>query len=725
MTLPETLEKMKTAHRLLGEYTYELKPVERGYANRTLYINLNDNTFVEKPVTQQMKDIFTGGRGFALKLLWDAVTPESKWDSPENELVIANGPICGITAYPGSGKSTIVTLGPLTDNVIDSNVGGYFAPFLKFSGFDALEIQGKAAEDVIIFIDGDTGKVTVEAAPLEDIDSHLLGSYLTDMYSDGDEKSKRGISVLSAGQAAEHIRFALINSTWYDVRRKEIRLKQAGRGGTGRVFRDKKIKGIVVKFSNMRGDLNGVADMALIRKAGARINKEITNLDDVQNNMRKVGTANIVEIMDHFNLLPVHNFRFGSHPDTHKIDSKVWIEKFTQGVPDGCWLGCTMSCSHGVDHFPLQTGPYAGSNVLVDGPEYENAAGLGANIGNFDAQKVLELNFYCDTYGVDSISFANAVAFAMECYEEGYITKEHTGGLELNFGNGTAALELLHQMARGEDFGVLVGQGVRYMKKYFVEEFGADAAFLHDIGMEIKGMEISEYGTKESLAQQGGFGLATKGPQHDEAWLIFMDQVLNLLPSFEDKAEALHYFPMWRTWFSLHGLCKLPWNDISPENNKETAEPAKVEEHVENYTWIHEGVTGVPTTTQTLLDQSERVYNFQKIFSIRMGRVGREHDYPPYRAMGPVTVVEYESRQDLYDEHLLKFVEVDPAGLSPDEKMKHLRDYREAQYELLLDAVYKRRGWDGNSIPTPEKLKELGIDLPEVLEVVDWAKTQG
>ena len=725
MTLPETLEKMKTAHRLLGEYTYELKPVERGYANRTLYINLNDITFVEKPVTQQMKDIFTGGRGFALKLLWDAVTPESKWDSPENELVIANGPICGITAYPGSGKSTIVTLGPLTDNVIDSNVGGYFAPFLKFSGFDALEIQGKAAEDVIIFIDGDTGKVTVETAPLEDIDSHLLGSYLTDMYSDGDEKSKRGISVLSAGQAAEHIRFALINSTWYDVRRKEIRLKQAGRGGTGRVFRDKKIKGIVVKFSNMRGDLNGVADMALIRKAGARINKEITDLDDVQNNMRKVGTANIVEIMDHFNLLPVHNFRFGSHPDTHKIDSKVWIEKFTQGVPDGCWLGCTMSCSHGVDHFSLQTGPYAGSNVLVDGPEYENAAGLGANIGNFDAQKVLELNFYCDTYGVDSISFANAVAFAMECYEEGYITKEHTGGLELNFGNGTAALELLHQMARGEDFGVLVGQGVRFMKKYFVEEFGADAAFLHDIGMEIKGMEISEYGTKESLAQQGGFGLATKGPQHDEAWLIFMDQVLNLLPSFEDKAEALHYFPMWRTWFSLHGLCKLPWNDISPENNKETAEPAKVEEHVENYTWIHEGVTGVPTTTQTLLDQSERVYNFQKIFSIRMGRVGREHDYPPYRAMGPVTVVEYESRQDLYDEHLLKFVEVDPAGLSTDEKMKHLRDYRAAQYELLLDAVYKRRGWDGNSVPTPEKLKELGIDLPEVLEVVDWAKTQG
>lgn len=717
MTLSENL----TETAILAEYHYELRPVERGYANRTLYINLNNNTIREKPVTQQMKDLFTGGRGFALKLLWDAVTPQTKWTDPENELVIANGPICGITAYPGSGKATVVTLSPLTENVIDSNVGGYFAPFLKFSGFDALEIQGKAAEDVIIYIDGDTGLVTIAKNSLNEVDAHQIGNVLTERIG-GDERGKRGVSVLSTGQAAEHTRIALINSSWYDVRRKEARMKQAGRGGPGRVFRDKKIKAIVVRFTDMGGDLNGVADMALIRKAGQRINKEIADLDDKQNQMRKIGTANIVEIMDHFDLLPTHNFRYGSHPETYKIDSKVWKEAFTQGLPDGCWLGCTLSCSHGVDHFPLQTGPYAGQCVLVDGPEYENAAGLGSNIGNFDPQKVLELNFYCDTYGVDSISFANCVAFAMECYEEGILTKEHTGGLELNFGNGAAALELLHQMARGEGFGVLVGQGVRYMKQYFAEHFGADPTFLQDIGMEIKGLEISEYMTKESIAQQGGYGLATKGPQHDEAWLIFMDQVHNLLPTFKDKAEALHYFPMWRTWFSLHGLCKLPWNDISPENNKQTKEPAKVEEHVENYTWIHQGVTGIPTTTETLLAQSERVYNFQKVFAMRMGRVGRQHDTPPYRAMGPVTVLEYESRQERYDRQLKELVGIDPAGLSTEEKMKHLRRYREEQYQKMQDAVYERRGWDRNSVPTPEKLKELGMDLPELLEVVEWAR---
>jgi aldehyde:ferredoxin oxidoreductase len=721
MVLPLPLEEMKAAHQLLGEYRYELRPVERGYANRTLHINLETLEMSEKPVTQEMKDLFTGGRGFGLKLLWDAVTPQTRWDDPENALIIANGPICGTTAYSGSGKATVVTLSPLTLNVVDSNVGGYFAPFLKFAGFDAMEITGKAAEDVIIFIDGDTGKVTVETAPLEHVDSHLLGAHLTRMYA-ADEKGQRNISVMSAGDAAEHIRYAIINATWYDVRRKEIRLKQAGRGGTGRVFRDKKIKGIVVRYSSMSGKSNGPADLALIRKAGKRFNREMNELDDKQNQMKKVGTANIVEIMDHFDLLPTHNFRYGSHDETPKIDSSVWKSKFTQGLPDGCWLGCTMSCSHGVDGYPLKTGPYAGQKVLVDGPEYENAAGLGANIGNFDPEVVLELNFYCDTYGVDTISFANCVAFAMECYEEGILNKEITGGLELNFGNGAAALELLHQMARGEGFGVVVGQGVMQMKQIFAEKYGADPKFLHDIGMEIKGMEVSEYGTKESLAQQGGYGLATKGPQHDEAWLIFMDQVQNLLPSFEDKAEALHYFPMWRTWFSLHGLCKLPWNDVTPEDNGDTPEPAKVMEHVENYTWVHEGVTGIKVTPDDLIAQSERVYNFQKVFAIRMGRVGREHDYPPYRAMGPVTVEEYESRAERYDTQLRDLGLAAPEKLTTEEKMAKLRAHREAQYEKLLDAVYKRRGWDENSIPTVEKLRELGMDLPEVVEVVERAR---
>jgi aldehyde:ferredoxin oxidoreductase len=125
-----------------------------------------------------------------------------------------------------------------------------------------------------------------------------------------------------------------------------------------------------------------------------------------------------------------------------------------------------------------------------------------------------------------------------------------------------------------------------------------------------------------------------------------------------------------------------------------------------------------------LLDQSERVYNFQKVFAIRMGRVGRQHDYPPYRAMGPVTISEYESRAERYDTQLRDVIGIDPENLSVETKMAHLRKYREEQYEGLLDAVYKRRGWDKDSVPTVEKMRSLGMDLPEVLEVITWAKGQ-
>ena len=712
-----TPEALKQARTLLTEFKYDWHPVERGYANRTLYIDLSTNTIRSKPVTQQMKDIFTGGRGFCLWLLWNAVTSETTWDAPENEIVIAGGPIGGITAYPGTGKSTVVTVSPLTGSVIDSNGGGYFGPYLKFAGWDALEIQGIAERDVVIVIDGDEGRVTIEEAPLEPLDTHLIGRYLTEMYAK-DERDRRSVSVVSAGQGAEYSRYAGLNISWYDVRRKEVRVKQAARGGSGRVFRHKRIKAIVVRYSGMTGESNNPANMELIRKAGRRINKEIAELDSKQNDMRSVGTGHLPPIMNEFDLLPVHNYRYGSHPEAAKLDTSVWRSLYTQGVPDGCWYGCTLSCAHGVDHFHLQTGPYKGEIVLVDGPEYETIAGEGSNIGVFDPLAIIEMNFYCDTYGIDTISFANSVAFAMECYEAGILNDEITGGLKLTWGNAQAVLELLHQMARGEGFGLIVGQGVRYMKQLFVEKYGADPAFVRDIGMEVKGMEISEYMTKESLAQQGGYGMAIKGPQHDEAWLIFMDMVKKELPTFEAKAEALHYFPLWRTWFSLHGLCKLPWNDITPANNKETAEPNKVPEHVENYTWLYEGLTGKPTRPEDLIAQSERVYNFERLLALKLGYGTREHDYLPYRAIGPVTEQEYESRAERYDRQLRELAGVEPEGLSTAEKVARLRAYREAQYEKLMDAVYQRRGWDANGIPTLEKIRALGIDFPDVVELV-------
>ncbi|MCL6636047.1 MAG: aldehyde ferredoxin oxidoreductase C-terminal domain-containing protein, partial [Peptococcaceae bacterium] len=376
-----------------------------------------------------------------------------------------------------------------------------------------------------------------------------------------------------------------------------------------------------------------------------------------------------------------------------------------------------LSCAHVAMEHTLKTGPYRGQAVHVDGPEYETLAGVGSNCGIFDPDYILECNFYCDTYGIDTISFGTLTAFLMECYENGIINEEITGGLKFNWGNKDAAMELLHRMARGEGFGKIAGQGIRRMKKIFSEQYGADAAFLRDIGMEAKGLEYSEYVSKESLAQQGGYGLANKGPQHDEAWLIFMDMVLNQLPTFADKAEALHYFPLFRTWFSLNGLCKLPWNDIVPADNADTDEPEKVPEHVQNYVEIFTGVTGRSISKEDIITMSEAVYNFQRVFNLKMGFGTREHDAIPYRSVGPVTVEEYESRAERYDRQL-KEAGYDPEGKTTEEKVRALRRYREEQYEKLIDAVYARRGWTKNGVPTLETLKRLRIDFPDVVELV-------
>lgn len=712
-----TVKQLLEGHKLVTDFNYPLTPVVHGYANRTLHIDLGNGQIKAKPVDEAMKETFTGGKGFCLWLLWNATKPETKWNDPENELVIASGPIGGITSYPGSGKSTVVTISPLTKSIIDSNGGGYFGPYLKFSGWDALEIQGKAENDVIIFIDGDNGTVKIVEAPFEAIDTHILIKQISDMFA-STEKEKRALSIISAGQAADHIPMCGINISYYDPRRQEIRIKQAARGGCGTVLRDKKVKAVIVKYSETGGDNNGAANLELIRAAGKRINKEISDFDASQNDMRHLGTPYLIEIMNKFDILPVQNFRFGSDPQAYKINGEVWKSMYDFRGPDGCWYGCSLQCAHSVPHFHLQSGPYKGQAVNVDGPEYESLGALGSNLGIFDAPAMLELCFYCDTYGIDTISVGNSMAFAFECYELGILDKEKTAGLELTWGNASAAFELLHQMARGEGFGVTVGQGVREMRNLFDQNYGADAGQLLDMGMEIKGLEISEYISRESLAQQGGYALASKGPQHDEAWLIFMDMVHKQLPTFEIKAEALHYFPIWRTWFSLHGLCKLPWNDIIPVSNKTAKEPAKVPEHVENYCWLYEGMTGKKTAPEDLMLQSEKVYNFQRLFNLRLGYGTREYDYPPYRLIGPATEIEYNALAEKYDTQLREILGIQPEKMSTIEKIKAIREYRESQYDQLVHAVYKRRGWTENGIPTLETAHRLGIDYPEIIDLI-------
>jgi len=202
---------------------YKRPEIVKGYADQTLYINLSDRQIEIKPVAAEIKKAFTGGKGYNLWLLWNAVQPTTKWNDAENALCIASGPLGGTPIYPGSGKSIVTTLSPTTASVMDSNVGGYFGPYLKFSGFDALEIQGKTSKEAVIFIDGINQKIQIFENTALPANAYELSAFLTDHFAGG---KPRNISVVSTGPGAKNTLIGCLNFTWYDPKRRRARYRR-------------------------------------------------------------------------------------------------------------------------------------------------------------------------------------------------------------------------------------------------------------------------------------------------------------------------------------------------------------------------------------------------------------------------------------------------------------------------------------------------------------------
>ncbi len=276
--------QMREAHRVLCDFPFEIKELKKGYSDRILRIDLDKNEITIQPVTQQMKDLWTGGKGFDLWLMFKEIDKNTKWNSPNNPICFSPGPLGGTTSFPGSGKTLVTALSPITQSAIDCNVGGFFGPYLKFSGFDALIIVGKAKKETIILIDAVKKKITIESAPEESIDSHLVAEELTEMYAD-DDLDKRNIAVVSAGQAALHSRMGVLNFSFWDWRRNVTRLKQAGRGGVGTVFRDKMLKALVIKNRDItpawRVEENKVAQWVKPKKIITQPKNEIEIIDAI------------------------------------------------------------------------------------------------------------------------------------------------------------------------------------------------------------------------------------------------------------------------------------------------------------------------------------------------------------------------------------------------------------------------------------------------------------
>ena len=454
----------------LATIAYRPAAVERGYTDHLLRVDLSSEKLAIEAISPEVRDFFLGGRGYCLWLVHEGTTAATRFDSPENVLAISGGPFCGESSFPGAGKFIVGTVSPLTGTFVDSNVGGHFFALAKESGFDAISVTGRSAREVMLLIDGDAGEISLVEAPEEE-GGITVAEEIFERYRG--EGKPWNVAMLTAGKGAKNASFGIVNSVYFDKKRDRCRSKQAGRGGTGTVMRHKGLWGIVVRSNKPRAHANHPADSGAITDAGRKLRKVIKEVDPHYMKLETQGTTSLVLMMDSHDILPVMNYQYGRHPEARKIYGEVYEKKyFKQGVPDGCYFGCTLACTKGCEFFELKTGPFAGRRVGVDGPEYETAASA-ACCGIFDPEYTMEYNWYCDEYGLDTISTGITMAFLCEAWDRGFLTAEDTDGLELTWGNAVALNTLLHRIASGEGFGRVAGRGIRRLKGWIAERHAA------------------------------------------------------------------------------------------------------------------------------------------------------------------------------------------------------------------------------------------------------------
>ena len=241
---------------------YTSAPLEQGYTDRVLKIDLSTRRITIEPISREVKKAYVGGRGYCLKLVYDGTTRQRAmtarkmcWPSPA-------GPFCGETGFVGTGKFIAGTISPLTNTFCDSNVGGHFFPLVKLSGFDAIAVTGKSENRVMVVIDADAQEIRIVDAPAADVTIHGAEELIEQWKGDG---KATNVAFVTAGIGAQHTWFGCLNSVYYDNRRKRCRSKQAGRGGTGTVMCDKGLWGILVKCNIHRGNSNHPAHQEKIQ----------------------------------------------------------------------------------------------------------------------------------------------------------------------------------------------------------------------------------------------------------------------------------------------------------------------------------------------------------------------------------------------------------------------------------------------------------------------------
>ena len=607
-----------------------------GYVGKILRIDLTRRKCVTQPLPVELAYNYIGGYGIGGRILYDEVPPWVGAFDPENLLIFSTGPVNG-TPTPVAGRHTVVAKSPLTGFFGDANAGGFWGAELKAAGYDLVVISGRAEKPTYVFIRD--GEVTFgDATPYWGLDARESERRLKKDL--GDSK----IQVSNIGQAGENlVRFAGILT--------DEAGRIAARCGLGAVMGSKRLKAVAVRGSGRVP----LADEEEFRKLSQQIIKNVREKQNIQA-FSKGGTPILFGPLWQLGDTPGFNWT-ARQLNPEGLSWPGGYESILLGNRS-CYL-CPVGCRRIV---AVKDGAYA-FEPNVEGPEYETLGMLGSNCGVTDVKAVAKANDLCNLYGLDTISTGGTIAFAMECFERGLITKEDTGGLELTFGNGDAMIKMIEMIAFRRGFGDILAEGSRRAAR--IIGGGAEEYAIH-----VKGVEIAAHDPR--VFQGGGphYACCITGGRHTEG--ITMDWELLGRPmdalglpkpskSPEGKGFAAKVVEDWTAFVSSAGWCIFA----------DLVGVYQPEELVK----VFNAATGLHLTLKDALLAGERIFNIRKAFNVRHG-ASRADDKLPKR------LLEEKGR----------------AGTVVD-------------LSKTLEEYYEARGWDKNtSKPTREKLLQLGLE---------------
>lgn len=608
----------------------------KGYMGKLLRANLSTGQLLEEALDPGLARDYIGGAGLGLRLAYDEVPPDSDPLGPESKLFFMTGPITA-TNLGTAGRYEVVFKSPLTGILCDASSGGHWGAELKQAGYDGLIIEGVSENPVYLYINDGRAELR-DASHLWGMDTFEIQDILCEEV--GEPKAR----VLSIGPAGEG--GVLISCMINDMGR------APGRGGNGAVMGSKKLKAIVVR-GTQEMDL---ADLQGYRKTAIDINK-LNATDPGIAELRELGTAEVMDNSWPVGDIPTKNWSLGSEEDMCvSLGGKRMRDTIL--VPHVACHLCSIGCSRWVK---IEEGPY---KMDGPGPEYETLGALGSMCMVDDLEAVSYAAHLCNIYGIDTISCGSTIAFAMECYEKGLITKEDTDGLELTWGNASAVVEATRQIALGEGIGKLLGQGTRKM----AEQVGGNAM---DFAVQVKGLELPMHDPRAYFSWAVNYATSPRGGCHLHGMSAIYENDEDPIPEWgltgyyprhsnDGKARIAWLAQNWAHILNSMVICYFATFTLEPSDLAQLINQA----------------TGYDLTTADLLIIGDRINALHRAYNYRSG-IRREDDTLPVRSLSPVA-------------------EGGAADKVPD-------------LEAQLAEYYQIRRWEPDGKPSKEVLLELGL----------------